>query len=274
MQQFDITLKMLLRGRSSVLVKTLGGGRVVRWLEVENLKVESSQVDRLCMVEGGGLVHMELQSTNYKDMPARMAEYALAVRRRFRKMPRQVVLYVGRTPMRMATEFREGRMTHEYEIIDFRKLDAQPFLDSPDVGDNVVAVLGRLRDQRAAVAKIIARIGRLQGSEREAAVAQLCILAGLRGLEETVKEEVERMPIVVDLMKNKVYAESYRRAVSEAKSEGEVEGERNLLRHLIATRFGQIPQWVDERLDRTTGDELKNLSQRLFDAHSLNELLA
>ncbi len=74
MQQFDITLKMLLRGRSGVLLRTLGCGRAVRWLEVENLKVEASRLDLLCGVEGGGLLHIELQSSNDKDMPARMAE--------------------------------------------------------------------------------------------------------------------------------------------------------------------------------------------------------
>ncbi len=173
-------------------------------------------------------------------------------------------------------------MRFDYELIDFRMLDGDAFLQSPDVSDNVLAVLGRLRNHRAGVATIVSRIGRLHGREREEAVAQLGILAGLRGLEQVVQEEVERMPIVVDLMKNKIYAESYRRAVSEAetqgmlkgKLEGEVEGERKIVRRMIARRFGQIPQWLDERISHTTGDELESLSIRLLDARSLNELLA
>ncbi len=281
MQHFDVTLKLLLQGPSAALLRALGGGKVVRWLPVEALKVETRQMDLLCQLADGGILHIELQSTNYPDMPARMAEYALGVRRRYRRMPRQIVLFVGRGPMRMRTSFKEGEMIFRYELVDFRHLDGEELLASPDLGDNVLAVLAKLRDRKGAVAQIVSRIGRLKDARREEALAQLSILAGLRGLERTVQEEVERMPIVVDLMKNKIYAPLIREAqakgiaegTAKGKAAGIVEGERSLLLRQMRKRFGTIPHSVDEQLAAKTPEELESVGLRLLDAQSLAELL-
>ena len=53
------------------------------------------------------------------------------------------------------------------------------------------------------------RIGKLKGKEREIAVEQLTILAGLRGLEQKVREEAKHMPFIIDLMDNKLVREGY-----------------------------------------------------------------
>ncbi len=273
MHRFDITLKLLLQGPSAALLGKLSGGKVVRWLEVESLKVEARHMDLLCQLADGGLLHIELQSTNDPDMPLRMAEYGLAVKRRYQKMPRQIVLYVGRGPMRMADVLEEGGMNFRYELVDFREVDGEYLLDSPDVGDNVLAVLARLVDRRAAVARIVERIRSLTDAARDQAVAQLGILAGLRGLENEVQEELEKMPIVVDLMENAVFARGVQSVEAKAKVEGRVEGERTFLRRLIQKRFGGVPGWVDERLVGKTPEELELLGLRLLDAQSLADLM-
>ncbi len=273
MHRFDITLKLLLQGPSAALLRQLGGGTVVRWLEVEALRVEERHMDLLCQLADGSLLHIELQSSNDPDMPLRMAEYALAVKRRYGRMPRQIVLYVGRAPMRMPDVLAEGGMAFRYELVDFRELDGEELLDSPDVGDNVLAVLARLRDGKAAVARIVERIRALKDAGRDQAVAQLGILAGLRGLEDEVQEELEKMPIVVDLMENKVFARGYSRAQAAGKAEGRVEGERTLLLRLIRKRFGSVPDWVDERLAGKTTEELELLGLRFLDAQSIADLM-
>jgi hypothetical protein len=50
-------------------------------------------------------------------------------------------------------------------------------------------------------------------------------------------------------------------------------GEVSLLRRLIEKRFGALPAWVDERLQQRSIPELEDLGVRLFDVHSLEELL-
>ena len=276
---------MLLQGPSAVLLQQLSGGRVVQWLDVETLKVESRRLDLLCKLSDGGLLHIELQSSNDQEMPARMAEYALAIRRRHGTIPRQIVLYVGRGPLRMADFLNEGGMNFRYDLVDFRNLDGDTLLNSPDLGDNVLAVLANLTDRKAAVARIMSRIGRLKTSRRDEAIGQLCVLAGLRGLEQMVQEEVENVPIIVDLMENKIFAKGYERAVAKGLADGMAkglekglakgvtEGERLLLRRQIAKRFGAIPQSMEERLASGTSEELEFLGLKLLDAQNLADLM-
>jgi hypothetical protein len=58
-------------------------------------------------------------------------------------------------------------------------LDGERLLESEEVGDNVIAILARLRDHKDVVRRIVERIAGLMPVEREAALGQL-ILAGLR----------------------------------------------------------------------------------------------
>src|SRR5271169_5146515 len=107
---------------------------------------------------GGGLVHLELQSGNDTTMPLRMAEYCLRVFRLFGRFPRQILLYVGEAPLRMASELRGPHVWFAYRTVDIRELDGDRLLESEDVGDNVIAILALLRDHKDAVRKIVAKI--------------------------------------------------------------------------------------------------------------------
>ncbi len=49
-------------------------------------------------------------------------------------------------------------------------------------------------------------------------------------------------------------------------------GERTILRTIINKRFGDLPAWADERLNQLTHKEMEELSLRLFDAKTLEEL--
>ena len=61
--------------------------------------------------------------------------------------------------------------------VDIRELDGERLLESEDVGDNVIAILTRLRDHRDAVRRIVERIAGLMPAERATALGQLLILA-------------------------------------------------------------------------------------------------
>jgi hypothetical protein len=85
------------------------------------------------------------------------------------------------------------------------------------------------------------------------------------------------MPIHIDLMENDYLAPAYKRGLQEGKLEGKLEGELKgeltVLRRLIARRFGAIPGWAEERLASLTTVGLEELSERILDARSLEELL-
>jgi len=52
-----------------------------------------------------------------------------------------------------------------------------------------------------------------------------------------------------------------------------LEGELAIHRRLIAKRFGAIPSWAEQRLAGRATVELEDLSVRVLDAQSIEDLL-
>ena len=67
--------------------------------------------------------------------------------------------------------------------------------------------------------------------------------------------------------------EGLKEGLKEGLHEGRQEGERALLSQLIQKRFGSLPEWANQRLSQASEQELSNLSNRLFEAQTLEELL-
>jgi predicted transposase YdaD len=273
MQEYDAALKLLLRGPAKLTMRELTGSAIERWLDVELPKVQNTRVDLLGETGEASLVHLELQSGNDAAMPLRMAEYCLGVYRLFGKFPRQVLLYVGEAPLRMASEIRGPDVWFRYRAIDIRELDGDRLLASAEVGDNIIAILARLRDHKEAVRRIVERIAGLEAAGREAILDQLLVLAGLRHLEEVVEQEARKMPLLNDILDNKVLGREYKRGRQEGLQEGRQEGELALLCRLIRRRFGAIPGWAEEQLAGRSAAELEELGDRVLDAGSLEDLL-
>jgi hypothetical protein len=198
-QEYDVALKLLLQGSASLTMRELTGTTVAKWLDVELPKVQNLRLDLLGETVDGRLVHLELQSSNDPAMPFRMVEYCLGVHRLLGQFPRQILLYVGEAPMHMENQLHGPGLAFEYRLIDIRTLNGDLLLESGDVGDNIIAILTRLRDHKEAVHKIVERIAGLATAERETALAQLMILAGLRHLSNAVEQE--RQPSVPTWMR-------------------------------------------------------------------------
>jgi hypothetical protein len=285
-QQYDISLKLILRGSGVGALQTLTGGAAVeRWLDVEMPEVRSTRVDLLGEMAGGDLLHIELQSTNDPRMALRMAEYCLRVYRLFDRFPRQILLYVGNSPLRMETELNASKLAFGYEAVDIRDFDGERLLDSGFIGDNVIAILTRVRDRRLAIQRILSRIAALAPGDWEAALGQLLRVSGLRELEETVEREARAMPVFNPIMDNKVLGREIKRGielgreqgvqlgVQQGMEQGMQQGELKLLRRLIEARFGPIPTWAQTRLGGLSTDHLEGLAVRILSAKSLDELL-
>src|SRR5437867_8538116 len=180
MHQFDVTIKLLLLRAAKLTVRELTATDIGNWLNVELPKVQNPRLDLLGEAIDGSLVHLELQSGNDPGMPLRMAEYCLGVFRLYGKFPRQILLYVGKAPLRMDSQLRSPDLWYRYRAVDVRDLDGDRLLESEDIGDNIIAILARVRDDKGAVRKIVRRIADLPASDRDTALSQLLILAGLR----------------------------------------------------------------------------------------------
>jgi len=120
---FDGVVKLLIQESGGEPFRQLQLGQVEKWLNVDIPTTQHRCVDLLCQTTDGRLVHIELQATNDRSMPYRMAEYALTIRRTFGKYPKQVVLYVGNKPLRMKAGFRTEGMRFQYRLVDVWDLD-------------------------------------------------------------------------------------------------------------------------------------------------------
>ncbi len=265
----------------------LTGFTIETWLPIELPRVQNQRVDLLGRADDGTLVQLEFQSSNDPAMALRMAEYSLGVYRLQGNFPRQIVLYVGREAIHMADRLEWHSGSFAYRLIDLREIDSGLLLASPDTSDNVLSILTRFANRRQTVDEIIARIVRQEDAGQRAFYLEaLLLLAGLRGLEEEVEGEIKKMPVHIDILENKVLGREYKRGRQEGhqegrqeghqegRQEGRLEGELSVVRRQIEKRFGTLPDWADEQLAQLSKPALADLSLRLLDAQTLEELLA
>jgi predicted transposase/invertase (TIGR01784 family) len=276
MHEYDVALKVLLQASTDLLLRQLTGVSVARWLNVEIPEVSSSRADLLGAAADGTLVHIELQSTNDPDMALRMAEYSLRIYRRFKKFPKQIVLYVGEAKLRMNARLTGPDSAFQYTLIDARELDGAQLLASERIEDNLIAILTKLEDRTVAIRNILERIAGLEKSARRDALAQFLIISGMRTLEETIKEEALKMPILNDIMDHKVLGpailQGRREGRQEGLQEGLQEGRHAILRRILEKRFGQIPEWVEKRLTGLPAADLDEVGVRILDASTFEDL--
>jgi hypothetical protein len=146
-----------------------------------------------------------------------------------------------------------------------RDFDGDRLLESDHIGDNVMAILTRLRDRNRAVQRILTTIADLEPGVREAALSQLFRISGLRRLEEIVEREARTMPVFNPIMDNKVLGREIKRGI--------VIGEAKMLRLQIEARFGPIPEWAENQIGNRSVEEIEVLGVRLLNAQSLEDLL-
>jgi hypothetical protein len=260
MQEYDSTLKLLLQGSAPETLRALTGTVVERWLNVELPKVQNPRVDLLGQTADGGLIHIEIQSTNDDQMPLRMAEYCLAIYRLHGRFARQIVVYVGKRKLAMAAELNGPASHFRYGLVDLRELDNTSLLASHEVSDNVIGLLGRPAGAKA-LRRVLGRIAGMEPDQRVYYLRLLFVIAGLREWEEVLEREAKSVPFMIDIMENKVLGRERR------------VGELTLLRRQLDKKFGPVPAWVEERLSKATVPEIEDLALRLLDAATLDDLM-
>jgi hypothetical protein len=258
--EYDVALKRILTRPGSALLAALTGSSTLRWLNVEAPLVRNLRVDLLGESPDGELVHIELQSRNDKDFALRMGEYSFAVALRHGRLPRQVALYVGADPLRMKNEIAGPGWVFRYHLVDIREFDGEILLASENIGDNILAILTRFGTEPGAVRRVINRIRDGPAEERDEALAELSIIAGLRELGGEVGREARKMPIQEDIRDHDYFGPLIRQA------------EVDLMLGLIEKRFGAVPPRIHKRLAALKPDQFKAASLRLLDARRIEDL--
>jgi len=84
------------------------------------------------------------------------------------------------------------------------------------------------------------------------------------------------MPITVDLEKNPLFVEIFERYAQRGEQRGIQIGEQRanimMLRRLLEKRFGELPNWVNVRLEQATAPELEYWSLKLLDMTRLEDV--
>ena len=270
MHEYDIALKNILTRREGTVLTRLTGLEVAHWHNSELPEVRSLRADLLGETRDQTLVHVELQNTNDPRMAARMLEYAIGIHRAFDRFPTQLVLYVGEAPLRMTRVISGPGLSFKCAMVDIRDLDSEPLLESRILEDNIVAVLARLSDKASAVRRILGKISESDASRRAGALAELAILAGLRSLTTVIEKELERMPILNDIMDHELFGRERKLGMAM----GREDGERTVILSLMTERFGPVPVWARERIESLKAPELEKLALRVLKARTLEDLLS
>jgi hypothetical protein len=131
------------------------------------------------------LLHLEWQSKNDKNMPYRMAEYAVMLHRKYRLPVEQFVIYTGNGNLRMKRTINHKHLKFRFHIIVLKDVDYRIFLQVENPGLNVIAILGNFGNdgEDRAIENIVKAIEHSadEGLEEEKHFNQLRILVQLRG---------------------------------------------------------------------------------------------
>ncbi len=262
---YDATLKSIFQTLPQRLLLLLAGQEATDLLPVEFSSVKRRLPDLVVRLRDASIFHLELQSSHDPDMAWRMLEYFLLIRGLYPSARIvQQVLYVGADSPAFATEIEENDLKFSYTVRDIREIDCQQMLESPHPEENLLAVLCQLQDERQTLRAILARIAVMAPKAGADALEKLVILAGLRRLGNTVKEEIRAMPITVNVMENEFLHDIF--------ISGLQKGEATFLLRLLKQRFGSLPGWVPERVHAADATALETWGDRILTAHALEEV--
>jgi len=182
------------------------------------------------------LLQVEVQTKNDARMPARMLTYAALLHEKYGRSIKQVVLYIGKQKMNMASEIRMPYFAFRYEIIDFRRMDYRHLLQSNQPEKIIFAILGDFgqESQEQAVRQIVAKLGKSVRDRRELddLAEQLQILSQLRNLGAIVEQNIAAM-LDIKIKETPFFRKGKTEGIREGKQEGKLEANQAVARLML-----------------------------------------
>ena len=93
------------------------------------------------------------------------------------------------------------------------------------------------------------------------------LLALPAGLATQFRDELKELETEKDMR----YVTSIERM---GREEGFLQGEASVIKRLLKRRFERLPDWVEERLDGASRDELEGWADRVIEAKALEDVFA
>lgn len=169
-----------------------------------------------------------------------------------------------------------------------------PFQESSLPADLVLAMLAHGGEER--LGEIVRRIAKLPKPQRDKALVQLALLAGLRKLSGKVRMEVRKIGMIIDISDNvivqewrqdaiaeglaeglakgleKGLTEGRAKGLTEGRAKGLAEGQRKLVIEQLQQKFGRLPAWARERLDAGKPVQMERWGKKLLTAKTLEQV--
>ena len=266
--RYDAVVKDLFqKDRPTLLGQLADGAEVREFLNNEFAVVEERVADLLVLLSDGSILHLDFQSNNHRDMPFRVGIYGILAAQKYRKIVRQVVIYMGAERMRMQDHLDLGQIQIAYRLVDIREFEAGTLIDSGNPGDLALAMLARGGVRR--MREIVRKANALPEVERQRVLTQMVILAGLRGVSEGLTMELKNMGVYVEIEKN-VFLKELR---DSALAQGKAEGMGFLLQSLLESKFGPLPRWAVNRVQNAAAAHVETWAQKVFRSDTLEEVI-
>jgi len=201
---YDRTVRELLQRIPLRFTELLTGRQIREVLDPTLPRVQERRADFVGRLDDGRVVHVEAQVQYDPTLPERMVEYFLGLKQRFGQCPVQILLYLGDGKPPYDGQLRIGPLSFSYTVRDIKELSCEALLESSDPNDNILAVLCRRGEDFWE--RLTERLMKIPEAQRGDYVIKLAYLVKLREdilIEyEALREEVRKMPIVIDLEKD------------------------------------------------------------------------
>jgi predicted transposase/invertase (TIGR01784 family) len=262
---FDNISKFLVTEYSADFARWLLGREIsLTTLNPTELNLEPIRADAVVLMSAPELVlHLEFQTDADPEMPLRMADYYIRLRRKFpHREIEQVVIYLRRTGSDLVrqSEYSTTKMNHQFRVVRLWEEEVSNFLTTP--GLLPYAVLAKSTDKEATLQQVG---DRRQESNLTAATG---ILAGLE-LSQTIIRRLIRS----DIMKESViYQEILREGEATGEARGRADEGRALITRLLTRKFGNLAPELLSRVHQLSIDQLESLGEALLDFNEIVDL--
>lgn len=207
--EFDKIIKENLKEGIDALIKNLGIQAIEKtFLDPKFQFTDERETDFLLKIKNAEdeefILHLEFQSTNDKNMVYRMLRYCVFILQTYKLPIRQFVIFVGRNKLSMQNELFLPNIHFHYELINFKNIPYESFLESQNPSEIILAILGKFSEPERAVKEILKKLIQKINEETTLSkyIVQLEVLSQLRNLQSFVTKQENEMPIIYDLKKD------------------------------------------------------------------------
>ncbi len=276
-QEYDITLKSILKDVPKRFFNMLTGFEDAKFLDVQFPSVRYRQPDLLMDLPDNSLWHFEIQSSNDSNMDWRMLDYFSMISQHCKRPPEQMLLYVGDERLKMGKGLKFKRLKFGYRVRDIRDIKSSELLASDNLSDVKLSILCNTEDVVGTTREVLSRSSHLEAGDRSTYILELLNLSRLRGLSDIVKKEVNSMPVTIDLSKDALYLEGTRKGVVEGKRKGLVEGRQKGLvegiEGMLDIKYGAVGLEIMPSVKKITSIEKMEAFKRLIkNSRTVDEL--